>query len=264
MAAKSESQPTKKITLGLVLSWIFGVVFALAGLGGTIEGSFGFGIPLLLAGLVLLPPVRSLIREKAHFELSTGLLITIVIILLVISIVNTPSRTATATTADTSPSTDDATGTSYRCATGESVVSASDCPRVVKLGEPVQVGDLAWTLTGTRKQAFVGQYYGGTLMGEQADGVYLVVDVEVENTGKRATYISSEMLRLVDDQGRVFEPDTAAGIYLGDAGLTFDEINPGIVKKGESVFDVPKDLRVARVRISNGLYGTDTYVNLLG
>jgi hypothetical protein len=73
-----DKKEPKKITLGLVLAWIFGVIFALGGLGMTFSGSAVAGISLLLAGLLLLPPITKLIREKMNFELSTGLKVTIV------------------------------------------------------------------------------------------------------------------------------------------------------------------------------------------
>jgi len=44
-----------------------------------------------------------------------------------------------------------------------------------------------------------------------------------------------------------------AAIYLKPQGsvLVFEQINPGITKKGKIVFDVPVGLKVANVRISS-------------
>jgi hypothetical protein len=82
---------TKKITLGLILSWIFGVLFGISGLTFLFSGSIVAGGSLILASLVLLPPVNKFVEEKFEFELSRGLKITLVIILFVIYSVNLPS-----------------------------------------------------------------------------------------------------------------------------------------------------------------------------
>jgi hypothetical protein len=196
-----------------------------------------------------------------HFELSTGLLVIIVGVLLVISIVNTPSSTSAAAPAAPSRNDVSAAPASVRCPTGETAKSAAECPRVLGLGDRVAVDELTWTFTGTSRRSALGDAF----LNKQADGVFLIVSAEVENTGNRAQYVSADMVKLVDDRGREFAPDTGAAFYLNEPALSFDQINPGIVKKGALVYDVPEDIRVARVRISDGLLSSDTYyVNLLG
>lgn len=253
MTTKSAASPTK-VTLGLVLSWIFGVFFTVAGVFGTIGGGFGFAVPVLLAGILLLPPVKSLIRERLNVELSTGLTVAIVAVLLIISIVNTPNDDGVVPSP--SGTSESAALPAVRvCETGETVRADQACPAVVQMGDRVQAGDFAWTFTGSRQQAFVGNAY----FDQKADGVYLIVSVEAENTGSRAQYLSADMVKLIDDRGREFVPDTSASIYLGDDAFTFDRLNPGIVKRGVIVYDIPKDLTVARVRLSSTSLGSDSY-----
>lgn len=263
MAAHPDSKPTK-VTLGLVLSWVFGVIFGLAGLTATFQGSFGFGVPLVLAAVVLLPPIRKFIQDKLSIELSTGLLTVIVVVLLVISVVNTPTDDLAPRSAGDgdslaakSPTT---TSGSVQCETGETVRSASECPAVPQLGDRVSSGDFTWTFTKARW----GYSVGSDFMRQEPDGVFLVVDVTVENTGTQAAYLSADMVKLVDDRGREFSPDTTAAFYIGDGALSFDRINPGIVKKGVLVYDVPEGVAFARVRLTNGLFGGEShYVNLV-
>ena len=85
------TKEAKKITLGLVLSWIFGVLFGLSGLTFLFSGSIIAGGSLILASLILLPPMNKFVKEKFNFELSRGLKITLVIILFVIYAVNLSS-----------------------------------------------------------------------------------------------------------------------------------------------------------------------------
>ena len=74
----------KKLTLGGILGWIFGVLFVLAGLGCFTSSSFIAGISCLVISAVLLPPVNRIFREKTNFEVSTGLKIVIIIICFII------------------------------------------------------------------------------------------------------------------------------------------------------------------------------------
>src|SRR3989344_9457062 len=85
------TKETKKITLGLVLSWIFGVLFGISGLTFLFSGGIVAGGSLIIASLVLLPPMNNFVKEKFNFELSRGLKITLVIILFVIYAVSLPS-----------------------------------------------------------------------------------------------------------------------------------------------------------------------------
>lgn len=78
----------KKITLGFILSWIFGVLLGLSGLVFLFSGSIISGGSLILASLILLPPMNKFVKEKFNFELSGGLKIILVIILFVIYAVN--------------------------------------------------------------------------------------------------------------------------------------------------------------------------------
>jgi len=129
------------------------------------------------------------------------------------------------------------------------------------LGEPVQASDLKWRITNFSTATQIGQNLMGTFMGEKADGVFIIVDVEVENTGKRAKYLTDTFLKLVDDQGREFLPNSMAAIYLKPEGsaLVFETINPGIFMKGKIVFDVPVGLKVANVKISSSFMDNSFY-----
>jgi hypothetical protein len=86
-----EVKEVKKITLGLILSWIFGVLFGISGLTFLFNGGIIAGGSLILASLILLPPMNKFIKEKFNFELSRGLKVTLVIILFVIYAVSLPS-----------------------------------------------------------------------------------------------------------------------------------------------------------------------------
>ena len=63
----------------------------------------------------------------------------------------------------------------------------------------------------------------------------------------------SGFMKLYDSQGREYVEDTQASFYLGDTFPWFDQINPGLTKKGKVVFDVVPNTDY-EIRISSNLY----------
>jgi len=74
-----QTTPSKKITIGLILSWIFGVLFALTGIVSVFSEPIP-GLVMLTMAAVLLPPVTKLVDQKWKFHLSDGIKIVVIII----------------------------------------------------------------------------------------------------------------------------------------------------------------------------------------
>lgn len=89
---KEQIKPSKKNTIGLILSWTFGVLFALGGLGGIISSDHASAIAMLIMAAVLLPPITNLINEKLKFHISSG--IKTVVIIIGIIVIGTTSETS--------------------------------------------------------------------------------------------------------------------------------------------------------------------------
>lgn len=78
-----EPQLSKKITVGLIPSWIFGILFSLIGIISVFSEPIP-GLVLLLMAAVILPPVNKLIDRKWKFHLSGGIKAIIIIIGIII------------------------------------------------------------------------------------------------------------------------------------------------------------------------------------
>jgi len=70
----------KKITVSSVSSWIFGINFTIAGLGGLTSGEPVPAIVMLIMGTVLLPPVTKLVATKWKFRLSRTIKAVVIIV----------------------------------------------------------------------------------------------------------------------------------------------------------------------------------------
>lgn len=86
-----KEKSVKKITLGGILSWIFGVLFILGGIGITIASIETKNLQLFISALilffiafVLLPPSNKFMINKLKFELSGGIKIAVVIVGLIV------------------------------------------------------------------------------------------------------------------------------------------------------------------------------------
>ena len=140
-------------------------------------------------------------------------------------------------------------------------VTAKQEVKTYSLGDEIQAGDFKWKITKVSTTKEIGQDVMGTFFGEKADGLFVVLDVEVENTANSAQYLTDSYIKLVDSQSREFSPNTVAAIYLKPEGsaLMFEQVNPGITKKGKIVYDVPENVKNFNVKITSSLFSSNVY-----
>ena len=79
----------KKITVGIVLSWIVGILLVLMAIGVFTNSVLG-GFAVLIGGLILIPPVNAVITKKLNLSLSGGIRTIIAIVLFGIGVSTMP------------------------------------------------------------------------------------------------------------------------------------------------------------------------------
>lgn len=132
-----------------------------------------------------------------------------------------------------------------------------------KLGDKVIAGDFAYTFNDMTKSKQIGENVAGTFFGEKADGTFIILDVTIENIGKESSTISiGSYVKILDDQGRTFEHDSMAEIYLKEEAFTFTQLQPGLPKRGKIVFDVPENIN-GKIELSTGVWSSDKKYVLL-
>jgi hypothetical protein len=106
----------------------------------------------------------------------------------------------------------------------------------VPVGETVEVGDVAWTVSNVEKVTEL------KALGERKQGTFIIVDVTFINNGDEPTTLDSESLAILDDQGRTHETDPDASSYVPpDRDLFLNQVNPGVTKQGRAIFTVAPD-----------------------
>lgn len=129
------------------------------------------------------------------------------------------------------------------------------------IGDTVSEGNFSFVVNSVE----CGITYVGTdLLGEEAQGQFCKIAISVENTGNEAEWFSADSQLVYDDQGREFEADTGAMLYLdeGDDVWIGDDINPGNSIDASLLFDLPEGVEPVEIRLVEGYFGVGVNVSL--
>lgn len=126
------------------------------------------------------------------------------------------------------------------------------------VGTEVRDGKFAFLVT--RVDPPVASVGDNEFFREEAQGEFVLVHVEVSNTGDQPQTYFGENQKLVDDQGRVYSNDTGAEFNLNKDLVT--EINPGNKISAVLVFDVPKGTVATAVEFHDSAFSNGVRVAL--
>ncbi|MET8000319.1 DUF4352 domain-containing protein [Nonomuraea glycinis] len=161
---------------------------------------------------------------------------------------NEPTTSAVAGPADDAEA---GTGDSAKKTTKEQVVKTAG------IGDTVRDGKFAFTVTKLEKRTSIGTDFLGT----EAQGVFLLVHVTVENIGDEGQSFFGSVQKLHAD-GKEFDVDTGAAIYLEDSKSLYEKINPGNKVRGIVVFDVPKSVKPDSIELHDSMFSGGVRVDL--
>lgn len=131
--------------------------------------------------------------------------------------------------------------------------------RAVSLGQPVEAGDLTWTITDVQEATELKSF------GERKTGNFVTIDLTVQNNGDEAITVDSESLALLDQQGRTNQTDPDSSLYVPTRlDLFLQQVNPGVTQQARVIFSIAPDSRGLVVRAGDGdLFADENgYVNL--
>ncbi len=130
---------------------------------------------------------------------------------------------------DTTP--EDAAETTPEAPTEEPVE-----PAVPGLNTPLTLGTFEYTVTGLEE---LGTSIGEEPLSTTAQGTYLKIDISVTNVGDKSETFFDSYVALIDAEGKQYDADSMAPIYLRSDVSWVSGINPGNTMAGPIVFDVP-------------------------
>jgi hydrogenase maturation factor len=123
------------------------------------------------------------------------------------------------------------------------------------------VRDGTFEFTVTSVEAGVTRV-GSDLIGQDAQGQYVLVHLTVANIGTEAQYFSDSSQKAFDAQDRQFSADSAAGVYLDGNNTLLNQINPGNTVTGTVVYDVPADAKLTRLELHDSPFSGGVEVAL--
>jgi len=132
--------------------------------------------------------------------------------------------------------------------------SEDEAPVLFNIGETFVVDDVAFTVNKVSTETGVGVYVLGSFFGEEADGIFYVLDLTLENKAQESKDMLIEQFKIVDSQGRKFDYDTVAEFSYDEGGkgaITFgQQLQPGLPISGVKVFDLPETAEGLKLEIT--------------
>lgn len=248
-----------KITLASIIGYLFGIIAILLGLLFMFTNIIS-GAALVLAGLLALPAFRRRLRASANIEFSRWAMVGVIVLLTVVSVAvlgaTAPSSTADAenngTTTETQENTETRTPTPEAAGTtSEPTADATATPSPAtsqsasglrmtavdaSVSDPVTSLNIRWN---AQTQPSVDPDTGDSTAYYAEDGrTFLVVRMQIENTGEEQVELTPRLFRVVFD-GVEYSNQQLFGSSSG--GLSQVALQPDGEYEGWVVFSIPTE-----------------------
>ncbi|MCM3746435.1 DUF4352 domain-containing protein [Paenibacillus pasadenensis] len=161
------------------------------------------------------------------------------------------SSEANKSSASPSPQKDKAT-TDSETAKDAKEEAPSEEPKLAKIGEELQVGDVVFKVNKVKTTKEVSSDYF-SFSPDSEGAVFLIVNVTVTNKGKDTINTDSSFFKLIKDDIE-YSPSTLIG---ADGFFLFEAINPGLAQSGNVAFEIPETLKDYVLNVQTGFWGTE-------
>ncbi|MEU5529293.1 DUF4352 domain-containing protein [Micromonospora chersina] len=160
-------------------------------------------------------------------------------------------------------STDDTTSSRADSTSSEADAGGAkgdDKPKTAKIGQPARDGKFEFTV----KSSKCGVAKIGTdMLGAKAQGQFCLVTVNVKNIGKESQMFDGSSQKAYAANGTEYSADGGAAIYVNKNAETFlNDINPGNQVTGVVVFDIPKNVKLAKLELHDSPFSGGVTVSL--
>lgn len=128
----------------------------------------------------------------------------------------------------------------------------------IKVGETVKLKGTQYTV----KSAKVAPEVGGEFFKEKANGIYVIVELTIENKKDETKTFLSNAATFIGGNNKKYDTDSDGSI-AADEPLILEDMQPDVPKTGTLVYDVPKDATKGGVLKVSDLFGSgDAYIDL--
>jgi hypothetical protein len=104
---------------------------------------------------------------------------------------------------------------------------------------------------------------GSQYLNKKAQGQFCTVTMSVKNIGSKAQTFFVDSQKAVTTSGTECAPDSTATMYMsGEQSTWINEINPGNAISGSIVFDVPTNVKIAKLELHDSMFSNGVTVTV--
>jgi len=123
-------------------------------------------------------------------------------------------------------------------------------PAQYGIGDTVPAGKFDYTVNGLSSTNQLGE----EPFSMTTEGEFLLVNVTIKNNDTEGRVMDTTMFTLRDSQGNEYDADPSAFMYLDSQESFFlDNVNPGLARTGDIVFEVPAGLTGLSLEVDSGV-----------
>jgi hypothetical protein len=127
------------------------------------------------------------------------------------------------------------------------------------IGDKVVVGNLTYTVNNIEKAEYVGNQYGSV----KANGIFVFLNMTIENNGKDSTTISPDYAKIICSQGRTYTSNQFNSGYLNSTNILVQQIQPKHLVSGRALYDVRRGI-TCNLQVTDNPKGGNTQLISLG
>ncbi|SBT44524.1 DUF4352 domain-containing protein [Micromonospora narathiwatensis] len=136
----------------------------------------------------------------------------------------------------------------------------NDKPKTTKIGQPARDGKFEFTVKSSKCGV---AKIGNDMLGAKAQGQFCLVTINVKNIGKESQMFDGSSQKAYAADGTEYSSDSSAALYANKNAETFlNDINPGNQVTGVVVFDIPKNVKLAKLELHDSLFSGGVTVSL--
>lgn len=131
-----------------------------------------------------------------------------------------------------------------------------------ELGKEFQLGDYKYVIQDAHSRPYIGSQFVNATASQGA--TFVVVGYSIENCSKKSQRVMSDDFKLLDSEGREFEPSSDAGTALlaesRNKDFIISELQPGVPRQMTQAFELPSKSLSSELTLvipEKGLFGSD-------
>ena len=136
-------------------------------------------------------------------------------------------------------------------------------PTVAPAGSAVRDGKFEFRVLSIERAKSVSDPTGNPYMTTTAQGEFIVITMSVTNIGNEAQNYFGQNQKVIDANGREYDANSAAGMWMNTGLSIMGDINPGNAIQVKIAFDVPPGTQATELELHDSMFSGGVSVRLV-